>query len=88
MSDSESESGVAALVTALNVPRNAKVGFGLSAVLTVAILVLFVVLPGTNRPEALYLALAFVLLVSLGGLLTAFFTAGSVLVLALRGGPD
>jgi len=69
------------MVTALNVPRNAKLGFGLSLVVTVAIVALFVV-PGTARPTYLYGALAFVLTVSLGGLLTALFTVVSAVRLA------
>ena len=70
------------MVAALNVPRNAKLGFGLAALATVAILVLFVILPGTTRPTVLYGALAFVLTVSLGGLLTAVFTVVSAVKLA------
>lgn len=81
MSESES-SGAAAMVTALNVPRNAKLGFGLAVVLTATIVTLFVVLPGTTRPAYLYGALAFVLVVSLGGLLTACFTVVSAVRLA------
>lgn len=79
---SESEqSGAAAMVAALNVVRNAKVGFGLALVTTGAILVVFVA-PGTTRPAYLYGALAFVLAVSLGGLLTAVFTVVSAVRLA------
>jgi len=70
------------MVAALNVPRNAKLGFGLAALATAAILVLFVILPGTTRPTVLYGALAFVLTVSLGGLLTALFTVVSAVMLA------
>jgi Na+/phosphate symporter len=70
------------MVAALNVVRNAKFGFGLAALLTAAIVTLFVVLPGTTRPAYLYVALAFVLTVSLGGLLTALFTAVSAVRLA------
>jgi len=70
------------MVAALNVPRNAKLGFGLAALATTAILVLFVILPGTTRPTVLYGALAFVLTVSLGGLLTAVFTVVSAVKLA------
>jgi hypothetical protein len=70
------------MVAALNVPRNAKLGFGLAVVLTTAIVAFFVVVPGTARPAYLYGALAFVLLVSLGGLLTAVFTIVSAVRLA------
>ena len=79
---SEPESGAAAMVAALNVVRNAKFGFGLAALVTGAIVTLFVVVPGTTRPAYLYAALAFVLTVSLGGLLTALFTAVSAVRLA------
>ena len=69
------------MVAALHVVRNAKYGFGLATLVTAAI-VAFFVLPGTTRPIYLYGALAFVLLVSLGGLLTALFTAVSAVMLA------
>ena len=81
MSESEPESGAAMMVTALNVPRNAKYGFSLAALVTVGLVALFV-LPGTARPTYLYGALAFVMLVSLGGLLTALFTVVSAVRLA------
>jgi hypothetical protein len=70
------------MVAALNVVRNAKFGFGLAALVTATIVTLFVVVPGTTRPAYLYVALAFVLTVSLGGLLTALFTAVSAVRLA------
>ena len=69
------------MVTALHVARNAKYGFGLATLVTAGIVALFV-LPGTTRPTYLYGALAFVLLVSLGGLLTALFTVVSAVRLA------
>jgi hypothetical protein len=69
------------MVAALNVPRNAKFGFGLAVAITATIVAVFV-LPGTARPTYLYGALAFVLVVSLGGLLTAIFTIGSAVRLA------
>ena len=81
MSESEQESGAAAMVAALNVPRNAKAGFGLAVALTAVIVAVFV-LPGTARPAYLYGALAFVLIASLGGLLTAVFTVASAVRLA------
>ncbi|WP_241692749.1 DUF7536 family protein [Haloarcula salina] len=83
MSESEPRSGKAAMVSALDVPRNAAVGFALSALFTAAVFALFV-LPGTRRPMALYVALAFVLIVSLGGLATALLTAVSAVKLARR----
>ena len=65
VSEPEPQSGAAAMVAALNVPRNAKLGFSLAILVTGAIVALFV-LPGTGRPTYLYAALAFVLVVSLG----------------------
>jgi len=75
------------MVAALNVVRNAKYGFGLATLLTAGVVAFFVLgpiffLPGTTRPIYLYGALAFVLLVSLGGLLTALFTVISAIRLA------
>lgn len=81
MSGSDSERGTAAMVAALNVRRNATYGFSLATVVTAGLVALFV-LPGTDRPTYLYGALAFVLLVSLGGLLTAVFTVISAVRLA------
>ena len=75
------------MVAALNVPRNAKWGFGVAVVLTGLVVALFV-LPGTQRPASLYVALAFVLTVSLGGLLTALFTVGSAINLARADPPQ
>mgnify|MGYP007091088149 CR=1 FL=1 len=69
------------MVAALNVPRNAKFGFGLAVLVTGTIVALFV-LPGTTRPVYFYALLAFVLVVSLGGLLTAVFTVVSAVRLA------
>jgi len=87
VSESEPESGAAAMVATLNVVRNAKYGFGLAALVTAGLVAFFVlaplfVLPGTTRPTYLYGALAFVLVVSLGGLLTAVFTVVSAVRLA------
>ncbi|WP_425433222.1 DUF7536 family protein [Haloarcula nitratireducens] len=81
MSEREQQSEAAAMAAALDVPRNAKLGFGVATLVTAAVVALFV-LPGTGRPTFLYAALAFVLLVSLGGLLTAVFTAVSAVRLA------
>ncbi|MGB9930678.1 DUF7536 family protein [Haloarcula amylolytica] len=83
MSQSEPQSGKAAMVAALNVPRNAKIGFVLAGLFTAGLFALFV-LPGTQRPTGFYVALAFVLATSLGGLLTALFTAVSAVRLARR----
>ncbi|WP_434737249.1 DUF7536 family protein [Haloarcula montana] len=87
MSDREQPSGRAAMVQALNVPRNAKLGFGFALVVTGLVFATFV-LPGTGRPAYLYLALAFVLAMSLGGLTTAVLTIGSAVRLARRDSPE
>ena len=79
VSASEPDTGPGALIDALNVPTHAKRGFVLAALLTTAIFVFFVVVPGAQRPAPLYVALGFVLFVSLGGLITAVFTAGTLL---------
>lgn len=75
--------GRAALVRALNVRRNALLGFGIAALLTGAVFVRFVVVPGSLYARAssplYYVALAFVLAASLGGLLAAVFTFGSAI---------
>jgi len=81
VSEPEPQSGAAAMVAALNVVRNAKFGFTLAILVTGALVALFV-LPGTSRPAYLYAALSFVLVVSLGGLLTAVFTIVSAVRVA------
>ncbi|MFC7026772.1 hypothetical protein ACFQH8_03115 [Halomicroarcula sp. GCM10025710] len=68
-------------------PRNATVGFAGALAVTAAVFALFV-LPGTQRPMYLYLALAFVLTVSLGGLLTALLTVVSAVRLARADTPE
>ncbi|WP_247005364.1 DUF7536 family protein [Halorientalis litorea] len=73
-SDSDDTSGPAALMAALNVQRNARVGFVAGLVVTVAIFVFFVVVPGVRRSPLYYVGLAFVLAVGLGGLLTMGLT--------------
>jgi hypothetical protein len=70
MSDSK-----ARLLATLEVRRNALLGFGASAALTLATFVFFVVIPGSVHPTPYYLALAFVLASSLGALLTTVFVA-------------
>jgi len=67
--------GVANVVAALNVRRQARRGFGVGVGFALVVFVLFVYLPGSNRPELFYVALAFVLAVSLGLLATAAFVA-------------
>nr|WP_225335900.1 hypothetical protein [Halomicrobium urmianum] len=70
------------MVRALGVRRNAAWGFALALAATAAVFAFFVVIPGTQRPTAYYWALAFVLAISLGGLLTAAFTLVSAVRLA------
>lgn len=82
MSESNEPSGRAALVRALNVQRNAKIGFAFGVLVSIAVFVFFVVIPGTYRSVLLYVALSFVLAVSLGGLATAVLTMGSAVRLA------
>lgn len=79
MSESQPEPGPGALVRALNVPSHAKVGFLAAALLTATMFVFFVVIPDAQRSPLLYAALALVLFVSLGGLITALLTAGSAI---------
>ena len=69
-------------MAALNVPRNARFGFGLGVALAVAAFVFFVVVPGSQRSPVLYVALAFVLAVGVGLLLTLVFTLASAYRLA------
>jgi hypothetical protein len=68
----------AKLIEALNVRRNAAVGFAVSIALTAIVYVYRVVLIGEVAGQAgtpvYYLALGFVLAVSLGALLTAVLT--------------
>jgi hypothetical protein len=72
--DADGASGTAAFVEALEVPRNARRGFGFGLVFTVAVFTFFVVIPGTDRSQVYYLALAFVLAVGIGGIATAVLT--------------
>lgn len=82
MSERSEPSGRAALVRALNVRRNARWGFAIGVLVTVVVFGFFVVIPGTYRSPALYVALGFVLAVSLGGLATAVLTLFSAVRLA------
>jgi hypothetical protein len=69
--------GTAAFLAALSVARNAKIGFAVGTVLALALLAL--VLRGAETaqyPVFLYAALAFVLAVGVGLLLTAVLTVG------------
>ena len=69
--------GTAPFLAALRVRRNAKVGFALGTVLALALLALVVRGAAMAQyPVYLYAALAFVLAVGVGLLLTAVFTVG------------
>lgn len=69
MSDSP-RSPTATFLAALDVERNAKRGFAFGGALALAVLVVFVLVPGTTRPAALYVLLAVVLATSAGALAT------------------
>jgi len=62
---------VATLVDVLDVPRQAKRGFAVGALLAVVVFVTFVAVPGPRRSPVLYAALGFVLAVAVGLLVTA-----------------
>ena len=69
--------GTAAFLAALGVARNAKVGFTAGTVLAVILLALVVRgAEAAQYPVFLYAALAFVLAVGVGLLLTALLTVG------------
>ncbi|WP_136716871.1 DUF7536 family protein [Halorientalis salina] len=72
--DADGASGTAAFVEALEVPRNARRGFGFGLAFTVATFVFFVVIPGVTRSPLYYVMLAFVLAVGIGGIATAVLT--------------
>jgi hypothetical protein len=69
--------GTAALLAAPGVARHAKVGFAVGAVLALALLAMVLGSPeAAQYPVFLYVALAFVLAVGVGLLLTVVFTVG------------
>jgi hypothetical protein len=75
--DRPNRPGTAAFLAALGVARNAKVGFAVGAVLALALLVPVVRgAAAAQYPVFLYAALAFVLAVGVGLLLTALITVG------------
>jgi hypothetical protein len=69
--------GVANLIDALNVRRNAAVGFGLGILFTLFIVYVYVILPDRAYSLGLWATLGFVLAVGTGLLLSAVFTLGS-----------
>jgi Na+/melibiose symporter-like transporter len=76
VSSNEEQSSRAALVEALRVRRNAKLGLAVGVLFAGAVFVVFVALPsGTTRSSAYYGALAFVLALTVAGLVTAVLVA-------------
>ena len=71
--DPEAE-GPAAFMQALRVQRNAAVGLGVGLAFTLAVFVLFVVIPGTTRSPLYYVGLAAVLALSVAGLVAFCLT--------------
>lgn len=71
-------------VQALSVPRNAKVGFGVGALLAGFLLYGVVEGPPGQYSVAYYVALAFVLAIGVGLLVTFLLTLGSAYRLAKR----
>jgi fucose permease len=68
----KTQGGREALVQALNVPTNAKRGFAFAILFTLAVVGVFIIDPGaTNQLQLYYVALAFVLAITLGMLVTA-----------------
>jgi hypothetical protein len=71
--------GVANVVAALNVRRNAAVGFGLGVAFTLFVVYVYVIVPDRPFSLALWATLGFVLAVGTGLLLTAILTVGSAI---------
>ncbi|WP_198662010.1 DUF7536 family protein [Halorussus litoreus] len=82
MSESVPERPRANFLAALNVRRNAVLGFGFAALATAGVMALFVFLPGSRRATPYYLALGAVLALSLGALVTTVLTLVSAYRLA------
>lgn len=82
MSEQNQPSERVAFARALNVRRNAIAGFAFALAVTLAVFGFFVVIPGAARARGYYVALAFVLALSLGGLATAVLTLFSAIRLA------
>jgi hypothetical protein len=66
--------GPTAFMQALRVPRNAKVGAAVGVVFTLAVFLVFVVIPGSYRSPLWYVGLAFVLALSTAGLVAFLLT--------------
>ena len=75
----ERPGGTATFFRAINVARNAKVGFGIGVLLALGLLALIVLnADGSDYPVFYYAGLAFVLATGVGLLLTMVFTVGSL----------
>ena len=75
----ERPGGTANFFRAINVERNAKLGFGIGILLGVGLLALIVVnASGSDYPVFYYAGLSFVLATGVGLLLTMAFTVGSL----------
>lgn len=66
--------GPAAFMRALRVPRNAKWGLAAAVAITAVVYYRYVFVPDTPRSELWYLSLAFVLALSLAGLIAFLLT--------------
>lgn len=69
--------GVANVLQALNVRRNAAVGFGVGVAFTLFVVYVYVIVPDRSYSLGLWATLGFVLAVGTGLLVTALLTAGS-----------
>ena len=82
MSERVPERPRANFVAALDVRTNAVRGFAFAFLFTLAVMLVFVVLPGTRRPSVYYVGLGFVLATALGALATTALTLLSAYRLA------
>lgn len=71
--------GVANVISALNVRRNAAVGFSLGVAFTLFVVYVYVIVPDRAFSLALWATLGFVLAAGTGLLLTAVLTVGSAI---------
>jgi fucose permease len=75
----ERPGGTANFFRAINVERNAKLGFGIGIILALGLLAVIVAnATSSDYPVFLYAGLAFVLATGVGLLLTMVFTVGSL----------
>lgn len=78
--DRETDPRVAGIVETLDVPRQARRGFGFGIAFAVVVFAFFVLVPGSTRPAALYAVLGVVLASTTGFLATGLL----VIVAAIR----